>query len=105
MNKIECTVDNCSHNNRGTCYANRVNIGGKGADSSCETCCGSFLDKLNYSTLTNNTNSNGACDCLVCNVVSCGYNNNKLCGAESISVSGNNVNIYSQTSCQTFKER
>lgn len=59
MYKISCGVDNCSHNNNGTCYSNRVNIGGKGAQAACSTCCGSFLDKANYSTLTNNTNSSG----------------------------------------------
>ena len=105
MNKINCSVNNCSHNEKGACYANRVNVGGKGAKDSCDTCCGSFLDKVHYSKLTNNTNSNGSCDCLVCEVETCGYNNNKLCSAETISVSGNNVNIYTETNCSTFKSK
>ena len=78
MNKINCSVNNCSNNNSGTCYANRVNVGGKGAQKCCDTCCGSFLDKDNYSTLTNNTNSKGACDCLVCEATTCYYNDNKF---------------------------
>lgn len=105
MNKIDCTVNNCSHNKSGVCYANRVNIGGKGAKSDCETCCGSFLDKAHYSTLTNNTNSEGSCDCLVCEVTTCSYNDNKLCSAELISVSGNDVNLYTETKCETFKTK
>ena len=56
MDKINCSVKNCSHNKETSCYANRVNVGGKGAKKSCNTCCGSFLDKVHYSTLTNNTN-------------------------------------------------
>ena len=103
MNKIDCSVNNCSHNNSGTCYANRVNVGGKGAKAACDTCCGSFLDKDNYSKLTNNTNSNKGCDCLVCEVTTCSYNDNKLCSADCISVSGDNANIYTETNCNTFK--
>lgn len=110
MTKINCSVNNCSHNEKGICYANRVNVGGKGAKDPCDTCCGSFLDKANYSKLTNNTNStttnsNRACDCLVCDVETCGYNNNKLCSAETISVSGKDVNLYTETNCSTFKSK
>ena len=105
MTKINCSVNNCSHNEKETCYANRVNVGGSGAKNPHDTCCGSFLDKSNYSKLTNNTNSKGACDCLVCEVETCEYNNNKLCSAETISVSGNDVNIYTETNCSTFKSK
>lgn len=103
MAKINCNIENCSHNSNGTCYSNRVNIGGEGTTSECGTCCGSFLDKKNYSTLTNNTNAEGACDCIVCKAEKCSYNNNKLCEAQSIQVSGNNVNIYTEAKCTTFK--
>ncbi len=69
MNKINCNVDNCSHNSTGICYANRIDVGGKGVTDACETCCGSFLDKRQYSTLTNNTNTDGPCDCTIINYV------------------------------------
>lgn len=102
MDKINCSVDNCSHNKSGVCYSNRINIGGKTANESCDTCCGSFLDEKLYSDLTNNTNSSGCCDCLVCNVHSCSYNHSNLCNLESINVSGENVKIYSETNCSSF---
>lgn len=103
MDKINCNVESCSHNNSRICYANRVNVGGRSAKNPCDTCCGSFLDKKNYSNLTNNTNSDGSCDCLVCDAINCHYNDNKLCTANSISVSGGNANIYTETNCDTFK--
>ena len=103
MAKISCNVSNCSHYEDGVCYSNRVNIGGKGASTCDDTCCGSFLDKAHYTTLTNNTNGSGSCDCLVCEVETCGYNTNKTCEAPSISVQGNNVHLYSETFCDTFK--
>lgn len=102
MNKINCVVNNCSHNKSGTCYSNRVNIGGKTANEECNTCCGSFLDEKLYSDLTNNTNSEGSCDCLVCKVESCIHNCNNLCDLNSINVSGQNIKIYSETNCASF---
>ena len=105
MNKISCSVSNCSHNSNGTCYSNRVNIGGKSAKSSCNTCCGSFLDKANYSNLTSNTNSNGPCDTLVCNVSGCAYNDNTMCSAQDIVVGSGSVNLYTETSCETFRAK
>ena len=41
MNRIDCSVTNCSHNKSGTCYANRVNIGEAAAVDE-ETCCAFF---------------------------------------------------------------
>lgn len=103
MTKVNCNVTNCSHNESNVCYSNIVNIGGGQATKECTTCCGNFLDKQNYSTLTNNTNSNGPCDALVCAVTTCTYNCNKACTAESISVDGSNVHLYGETNCSTFK--
>lgn len=103
MPRIDCSVNNCSHNQSGVCYSNRVNMAGSFAHSSEGTCCGSFLDKAGYSTLTSNTNSSGACDCLVCEATSCTHNNNKLCSADTITVSGNGANLYSETNCETFR--
>ena len=105
MIKINCAVENCSHNNCGTCYANRINVEGNGAKNAETTCCASFLDKRHYSTLTNNTNSDGPCDCIVCSAEKCDYNENKLCTAETIQVDGNNVKLYSEAKCDTFKCR
>lgn len=103
MTKINCSVSNCSHNKSNVCYANIVNISGGKAEKECNTCCDNFLDYKGYSNLTNNTNSSGPCDSLVCSVNTCIYNNNRACSAETINVSGNNVVVYSQANCSTFK--
>ena len=50
-------------------------------------------------------NSSGCCDALVCQVETCIYNENKLCSADCISVSGNDPSIYTETACKTFKSR
>lgn len=104
MNTINCTVKNCSHNNDCVCYANRINVAGKGATNPNSTCCGSFLDKSLYSNLTNNTNQNGKCTALVCNVDTCTHNENSMCVLDTISVSGDgSPKIYSETQCNSFE--
>lgn len=105
MAKINCDVTNCSHNDHRVCFANRVNVAGGKAEDSRETCCASFLDRTHYSTLTNNTNRlEEECTAIVCDAVTCTYNENKLCYAGNIHVSGNMARIYEETSCETFKE-
>lgn len=105
MEKINCDVTNCSHNKSGTCYSNRVDIGGISASSEHGTCCGSFLNEYLYSDLTNNKNSNGQCDSLTCNSQSCTHNYNKLCELSSINVSGHGSQVYSETRCSSFESK
>lgn len=105
MNKIQCEVTGCSHNKSNICYANRVNIGGKTAQKDDQTCCGSFLNQLLYSDLTNNTNSEGSCDCLVCYVNTCKHNENCLCNLENIQVGGASAEIYAETICKSFENK
>lgn len=103
MNTINCSVCNCSHNSNNTCYANRINVAGKGAKNSIDTCCGSFLDEKLYSNLTNNTNEDGNCTALVCNVDTCAHNENSMCVLDNISVSGDSsTKIYNETQCNSF---
>lgn len=105
MDKIKCSVENCSHNSKGLCYADRVNIQGSAAKTKEHTACASFLERAVYSDLTNNTNDDGPCSCLFCKVNSCSHNSNNLCTLESIDVSPdtNRPNLYSDTSCYSFK--
>jgi len=102
MERINCDVHNCSHNNSGVCFSNRIDIGGISANSDSGTCCGSFLNKSLYSALTNNTNSTAQCDSLICKVENCTYNSNKLCDLKSINVSGSKAQMYSETECASF---
>jgi len=106
MSKISCGVENCSHNSENKCFANIINVGGKSAKKDSDTCCASFLDSLAYSSLTNiiDSNSNG-CDVVSCTVGTCTYNSNELCTARCIEVHGDNVNLYSETDCLTFKTK
>ena len=104
--KINCDINNCSHNNSGVCFSDRVNIVGSGSQSAIDTCCGSFLNKNLYSTLTNNVTSGSSCDCLVCKVDNCKHNHNTICQLDSINVSSDSeAQIYSETNCNSFCEQ
>lgn len=105
MTKINCNVEECSHNSSGSCHADRVNVGGKSAVNNEQTCCGSYLNSLLYGNLTNSTTSSSQCDCLVCHVKSCEHNDNSLCNLESIEVGGQNASIYTETNCNSFESR
>jgi hypothetical protein len=101
--KINCEVTNCSHNKSGVCYANCVDIVGSSSKKDDDTLCGSFLNKLHYSELTNNVLSSGSCDCLKCTVVTCTFNSNNLCTLDDINVSGAHAEYHTQTKCSSFK--
>ncbi len=105
MAKINCYVNECSHNKSGECYANCVDIVGSSAQKDTDTCCGSFLNKLHYSELTNNTISSGSCDCLKCTALSCDFNKNHLCMLDDIQGGGENVEYHTQTECESFKKK
>ncbi|GAA0717078.1 DUF1540 domain-containing protein [Clostridium malenominatum] len=106
MERISCDVLNCSHNKEAACYANVINVGGLKAKNSSHTSCGSFLDSAHYGTLTNNANNPGSpCSAITCNVQNCIYNSDKLCNAESIKVTGDDVQVYTQANCSTFEPK
>jgi len=103
MATINCHVTVCSHNKSGVCYANCVDIVGSSALEEYDTCCSSFLNKLHYSELTNNTLGPGPCECLKCTVETCTFNNNNLCKLDNIQVNGEKVYYYTQTGCESFE--
>lgn len=105
MENISCNVINCSHNDSGTCYANKISVNGKKARTSNHTCCSSFLDEANYSNLTNNTNGGGSCNMVLCNVKTCTHNAGTVCSLNNLAVTANTskANLYSETFCASFK--
>lgn len=105
MSSINCSVNNCSHNNSGVCYANKITVNGKKAHTSKNTCCSTFLDEKHYGTLTNNTNSGGSCSMIGCNVKTCTYNASNVCTLDNISVDTQlpKANLYEETYCSSFK--
>lgn len=106
MPTIVCNVNNCSHNNSGVCYANKISVNGKKARTNNNTCCSTFLNQATYSTLTNNTLDDGSCNALGCNVKSCAHNiAGYTCSLHDIAITSNieKTNLYSETYCNSFR--
>ena len=107
MSNINCTVDNCSHNEAGACCSSNVTIGGRLANSSCSTCCGTFLNERAYGSLGNCVSSCNCTNAITCEVSNCTHNENTHCNLSSINVStqSKEANIYSETYCDSFEEK
>lgn len=105
MPRIRCHAETCSHNSSGVCYANGINVAGGMTHEKQATCCASFLDQTIYSSLTNNTATDGDCDRIACEVTTCVYQKDGACSAESIEISGQNAAAYRETQCNTFRSR
>ncbi|WIW71713.1 MULTISPECIES: DUF1540 domain-containing protein [Anaerosinus] len=106
MGKIACSVDKCSHNKCGSCYANFVEIDGSKAQTDADTCCTSYLNQDTYSSLTNSCgNDSSECTCLNCRVESCEYNENCCCHRDGITVGGKNAITHSETNCLSFEAK
>ena len=47
MSSINCSVNNCGHNDGGMCYASKISINGKKSRTSTHTCCNTFVEESN----------------------------------------------------------
>jgi hypothetical protein len=82
-----------------------VNIGGKGATSECDTCCGSYLNSTVYSNLAQYTSMRGEADTITCSANTCRYNSGGNCTLNGINVgSSTNAKYYTETECLSFEQ-
>lgn len=106
MHRINCSVESCSYNGNKICCANIVNIGGKGAQITEATCCGTYLNKLGYSNLAQYTEDRGYTEAVLCRVSSCAYHKDEHCTLKEIEVGSlQDVEIYTQTDCLSFERK
>lgn len=104
MQKVNCSVDNCSYNDNNLCYSSRINIGGLGAQKLEDTCCGTFLDKFSYSDLTQEIQNLSIEKKLFCKVDTCEHNSHHCCTLDNINISGTtDTKIYTETNCLSFQ--
>ena len=118
MTRLSCNASNCVNNASGLCGARNINVAGASAHTSVSTECSTFEEKGLKSSLSNITNMNfpGQVKQLFnsesiemspnirCEAQSCKYNENMLCNASDIHVSGPGALSSSRTCCDTFVE-
>lgn len=106
MPKVRCNVENCSYNERHTCYAVEILISGQGAINEELTCCGSFLNKEAYSNLGEFANYKRPTNNVSCKVETCKYQMNDKCTKQEIEVDSRTpAHIYIETCCNSFQFR
>lgn len=104
MSNIQCSVMDCAHNRSGGCYAATLNIGGKSAVTSSQTCCGSYLNNRVYGNLADFGASGVQPKIIGCNASKCKHNSSGVCSLNGIVVTNCTVDsIHGETQCDSFE--
>ncbi|MFA9375408.1 MAG: DUF1540 domain-containing protein [Lachnotalea sp.] len=104
MPLLDCNVSDCLYNDSNLCCQNDIKVAGEQAHSSDCTCCDSFHEKKQDS-FSNSVGEPSRPTSVSCEADNCSYNENKLCLANQIGISGNNAHAPEQTQCATFRAR
>lgn len=104
MTNLGCNVTSCTHNEDELCCLNGIHVQGNSACKCDETCCGSYYnadkDDAKNSSQTPTENSNITCD-----AQNCIHNEDKVCRAKHIDISGISATSANETVCAAFECR
>lgn len=105
MGRINCGARSCSYNKNSACYIGTINVGGKTAENSNNTCCGSYLNEMTYSNLADYTSMRGETENINCCVGTCQHNDGGTCSLKEVEIGGSkNTIYYTETNCQSFEK-
>lgn len=104
MPLLDCNVTSCFYNDSKLCSKNNILVAGDEACSSNSTCCDSFKAR-SMDSYSSNAGTAARPTNVDCEAVKCTYNENRLCHATQIGITGPNANQAEQTECSTFKPR
>lgn len=104
MVTLNCGVISCIHNSDNCCCKGKILVEGNQAETQAGTYCSSFDERKNdnYSNHTGEPELNSIVDCEACN---CIYNENRVCHADSIGISGTHATCCEETECASFRCR
>ena len=100
MPDLMCNVSTCEYNKSHLCCKNGITIGGDEAYTSEYTNCKSYEEKSG--AFLNTVQSPNPSMDVACEASSCAYNEQWMCKAEVVSVSGGPVSSSAKTECATF---
>jgi len=103
--KIECGVNDCTHNNMCYCSLGKIKVKGLKAKVSDQTCCDSFkrasiLEDLVGKTEITNADSIPVSSFIKCEAIVCNNNAKGRCSLDAVQVD----NIYGCTSCDKCED-
>ncbi len=102
MVNLECNVKSCMHNDDNCCCKNVIQVGGGHACRKDETCCESYDERMG-DRFTNMMEQPKHMLDVKCTATNCIYNEDHMCRASHISISGMNAAQMDETKCASFE--
>lgn len=107
MNRLECQVTSCQHNQHSQCCLAGIQVDGPSAQEPSQTCCASYEERRQGGA-QNAMGQNPTVETdIQCRVKGCAYNSQNRCEASSVCVGCccGDVSSKSGTECQTFRNK
>lgn len=104
MVRLDCNVKTCIHNAENCCCRGNILVDGQDANTKESTACASFYEKSDDS-YRNQYETPDVSLAVDCEATNCRYNENMICCAEHINISGSSASDKRQTECATFESR
>lgn len=103
MPLLVCSAQHCVYNTGMYCGKGDILVKGDHAKRACETCCSSFKEREVESVKSSigTPSQSIQVDCTACD---CQYNEDKVCCADQIDITGASACRCEQTECSTFEK-
>ena len=105
MNRLECQVESCQHNQNHQCCLMGIQVDGPAAQECSQTCCASYEERRPGAG-QNAMGQNPSVETEIhCKVKGCAYNRHNRCDAQNVCVACccGDVSSKSGTQCSTFQ--
>lgn len=103
MPALVCSAQNCIYNNAMYCSRGDIKIGGETATESRETLCESFQERKRDNARSSMGTPSMETD-IKCEACHCRYNQECVCHADHVDISGVAARRCGETECVTFDE-
>lgn len=104
MPALVCSAQNCVYNNAMYCSKGDIKVGGEDAKVCQDTCCASFQERKHDSMKSSIGTPSAEID-IKCEATNCKYNNERICHANHVDISGAAASRCGETECVTFDEK
>ena len=103
MAQLDCNVKSCCHNEDNCCCLSSIEVNGSNACNCEDTCCGSYFE--DKSGEKNSAQTPHVSLSIACQATNCMYNDDKVCHADHVDISGIRATAAHETVCATFQEK
>ena len=103
MSQLDCNVKSCCHNEDNCCCLSSIEVNGSNACNCEDTCCGSYFE--DKSGEKNSAQTPHVSLSIACQATNCMYNDDKVCHADHVDISGIRATAAHETVCATFQEK